>query len=147
MSKLNFSDYEFEKFGYMGVPPPTLNGGLYTGEPFDKDGLHRNFPQKPDTTEMLQSYLPLDAPMKARFMYPPTRQGNSFVEWRGLKKYTGTQTNHGVFNLYCAPCQKIEKRVDCDNLCEEDQNELSNYNTCIYRKENNDFNKYAYIDY
>jgi hypothetical protein len=148
MSKqLQFSNYDFEKFGYMPAPPPSLNGGLYNGQPFYKDSPYRNFPREPDTTEYLQNGLPDDAPLKARYMYPPTRQGNSFVEWRGLNKYKGTQTNHGVFNLYCAPCQKVEKRVFCDDLCKEDQNEFSNYSNCIERKENNDFDKYAYIDY
>ena len=31
MSTLQFSDYEFEKYGYMKAPQPKLNGGLYSG--------------------------------------------------------------------------------------------------------------------
>ena len=32
----------------MLPPPPSLNGGLYTGEPFMKDAPWRNFPATPD---------------------------------------------------------------------------------------------------
>ena len=33
MTSLTFSDYKYD--GYSQVPPRALNGGLYTGEPFD----------------------------------------------------------------------------------------------------------------
>lgn len=36
---------------------PTLNGGLYTGEPFAADAPWRNFPSRPDAVHMIQTNL------------------------------------------------------------------------------------------
>jgi hypothetical protein len=32
----------------QGIPPPSLNGGLYTGQPFADNAPWRNFPVPPD---------------------------------------------------------------------------------------------------
>ena len=144
MSKLNFANYEFEKFGYMQPPKPSLNGGLYTGEEFHRDAKYRNFPITPDATQYIHSNLPNDAPFKSRYMYPATRKGNSFVEWKGLTKYEGTSQNNGPYNIYCLPCEPVSKKCDCSDLCPKDQTELCNKNNCINPSEPNMFNKYYY---
>ena len=38
-------------------PPPTLNGGLYTGEAFAPDAPWRNFPATPDAVYLTQVNL------------------------------------------------------------------------------------------
>jgi len=88
MSTLQFSDYEFEKYGYMKPKPPALNGGLYSGEPFN--GAHGNVPVPADgeymTTQNLKS---ANGPIESLFHYPGyTRPGNNKQELPGTKQYS-----------------------------------------------------------
>jgi hypothetical protein len=39
------------------IPPPSLNGGLYTGEPFATNAPWRNFPATPDAGYMVHVNL------------------------------------------------------------------------------------------
>jgi hypothetical protein len=48
----DYGDYCFEKFGYMGVPPPSKNGGLYTGEEFAKGAQYADVKVTPDAFYM-----------------------------------------------------------------------------------------------
>ena len=145
--KLEFGEYNFDKYNYMPVPPPSLNGGLYTGEPFKKDAPYRNFPVLPDASVYLQENLSngTNAPNAAKFMYPATRVGNSYVDWKGLKKYSGTSTNWGPYNMYCAPCENTTKACFCDDICPHHQTELCNKQNCVDRKNKQVFNKYYYL--
>lgn len=147
MSKLQFASYEFEKYGYTQPPEPSLNGGLYTGEPFQKGAPHANFPVTPDTTVYLQTNLQngTEAPNEARYMYPPSRQGNSHVEWKGLNKYEGTAINSGPYNIYCGPCTPQEKQCFCEDICPKDQTKLCNKENCVNKTPKNYFSKYYYI--
>ena len=119
-SKLEFSKYDFESQGYQPVPPPSLNGGLYTGEPFDYNAPWANIHIDPDATEYMYNNLRRGniPPPNARLQYPATRPGNSQVEWRGLSKFEGTHVNWGPHNIYCAPCEaKTDRRCFCEDIC------------------------------
>jgi hypothetical protein len=144
-TKLQFADYEFEKFGYMKPPLPSLNGGLYTGEEFHHNAPYRNFPVSPDSTTYIHKNLPDDTPEKARFMYPATRKGNSFSHWKGLKRYEGTAQNYGPHHIYCIPCKNKPAKCECDTLCPNAQTHLCNFKNCLKTKEPNMFNKYYYL--
>lgn len=141
---LAFSAYKFTD--YTPPPRPSLNGGLYTGEAFN--GPHGNVPVTPDTTTYLNENLPADAPTAARYMYPPTRTGNSRVEWRGLKPWEGTPKNWGPHNIYCAPCTPPEKaQCYCDEVCPKTQTPHCNKENCRARpaEPKRWFSKYAYL--
>ncbi len=79
------------------IPPPSLNGGLYTGEPFAKGAAWANFPATPDADYMTHFNLKsANPPTEALVQYPGgPRPGNN------------VQTMPGVdLTRYCnlAPC-------------------------------------------
>ena len=88
MSTLQYSDYEFEKYGYMKPKPPALNGGLYTGEKFN--GAHGNVPVQADAEYMItQNLASANPPIEGRFHYPGyTRPGNNKQNLPGTKQYS-----------------------------------------------------------
>jgi hypothetical protein len=88
MSSLQFSDYEFEKYGYMKPKPPSKNGGLYSGEEFK--GPHRNIPVIADSEYMITENLKsANGPIEGLFHYPGyTRPGNNKQELPGTKQYS-----------------------------------------------------------
>lgn len=151
--KLGFMDYDFERYGYMEAPPPSLNGGLYTGEPFYQDAPYRNFPVSPDTNTYIEKNLKNgnDPPEHALHMLPPTRRGNSYVDWSSLQKYEGTVQNWGGFNMYCpALCIRPEQRCHCDQVCPNQNYKHCNSKNCIRKKNEAEkpsetFRKYAYF--
>ncbi len=146
--KLEFGNYDFEKVGYQPVPKPSLNGGLYMGETFYKDAPWANIHIDPDSTVYINENLKRgnEPPYLAVWQYPPTRKGNSYSEWKGLKKYEGTRTNYGPYNIYCPPsCPPRPDNCICDELCPNAQTELCNKNNCVDKKITNGFSKYYYI--
>jgi len=60
-------------------PPASLNGGLYTGEPFAKGAPWANVPVLPDSGVYSFTNLPTSAPRLAKYMLPGggIRPGNS----------------------------------------------------------------------
>jgi hypothetical protein len=72
MAATNSSSYEHP-------PKPTLNGGLYTGEPFAPNAPWRNFPIEPDAGVYAFGNLRGIAPEAALYMLPGggLRPGNS----------------------------------------------------------------------
>jgi hypothetical protein len=87
---------------YQPPPPPTLNGGLYGGEPFPPNAPWRNFPQTPDAgyqqTITLRSAEP---PPLAPYHIPGggLRPGNNTpLLPQGLQQRAG-----GGLNLVCTP--------------------------------------------
>lgn len=66
---------------YAPVPPPSpsLNGGLYTGEPFQKEAPWGNVPITPDSGVIMFNHLPSSSPLEARYMMPGggIRPGNN----------------------------------------------------------------------
>lgn len=108
----------------MSIPPPPLNGGLYTGEPFLPNAPWRNFlviPTAPYLNHVnLRSANP---PLQALFQMQTTyRPGNSMEAMPGVPKFTGDK-NFGPFSsILCLPCiKKIEcscgYECDCKELC------------------------------
>jgi hypothetical protein len=57
------------------VPPPSLNGGLYTGEPFGPADPHRNFPAAPDAAYLTFHNLRSAAPPPDAVCQPPAGGG------------------------------------------------------------------------
>jgi len=88
MSTLQYSDYEFEKYGYMQPKPPALNGGLYTGEKFN--GPHGNVPVQADAEYLITKNLAsANPPIEGRFHYPGyTRPGNNKQNLPGTRQYS-----------------------------------------------------------
>ena len=71
----------------MSIPPPKLNGGLYTGEPFEENAPWANVPVIPDVDYMtfvnLRSANP---PPGAILQYPGyERKGNNYQSMPGVK--------------------------------------------------------------
>ena len=88
MSTLQYSDYEFEKYGYIQPKSPALNGGLYSGEKFN--GGHGNVPVKADIEDLtINNLKSANGPIEGLFHYPGyTRPGNNKQELPGTKQYS-----------------------------------------------------------
>lgn len=88
-SGLGYSDYDFEKTGYMPPPKPSLNGGLYTGKAFDKDAPWGNIPVTPDApvyTHLNLRSSSMKPHPEAYYQYPGhTRPGNNFLQTPGVE--------------------------------------------------------------
>lgn len=71
---------------YMPPPKPSLNGGLYTGEPFAKDAPWANVPVVPDVGYMIHYNLrSAQPPMDALTQYPGNnRPGNNYQPMPGV---------------------------------------------------------------
>jgi hypothetical protein len=100
MSSLQFSDYEFEKYGYMKPKPPAKNGGLYSGEAFN--GSHGNVPVPADveimTTQNLKSANP---PLEGIYHYSGyTRPGNNKQQLPGTKQYSNLHSFRCLSNVH-----------------------------------------------
>ena len=120
MTSLQFSDYEFEKYGYMKAPQPKLNGGLYSGEAFN--GAHGNVPVMADgeymTTKNLKSANP---PTEGLYHYPGyTRPGNNKQELPGTKQYSN------IHSFRCLSNKELLKRKNGINLLNGGSNGGSN---------------------
>jgi hypothetical protein len=85
------------EYSYIPAPRPTLNGGLYTGEPFAKNAPYANIPVVPDTEHIIHYNLrSANPPPEAITQYPgTTRPGNNFQNMPGVAKLSDTH------NLYC----------------------------------------------
>ncbi len=94
------------------IPPPSLNGGLYTGEPFHKNAGHANVPIIPDTGYMIHYALrSADPPTEALYQYPDGyRPGNNTPLMPGVQPFAG-----GKYGLLCqsAPRRKSDRPCDC----------------------------------
>jgi hypothetical protein len=67
-------------YSYAAPPAPVLNGGLYTGAPFQPDAPWRNFPAVPDGTYMTQVNLQSASPPPGALVQHQgsTRPGNNY---------------------------------------------------------------------
>lgn len=67
----------------IAAPPPSINGGLYTGEPFASDAPWRNFPSMPDASYAIQRNLLSAQPPPGAASQPPgtLRPGNSGFDY------------------------------------------------------------------
>lgn len=133
----NFSAYRQNEVGYIPPPKPSLNGGLYTGEPFKSDSLYKNFPVKPDAvymnTENLKSARP--SVPNVSFQFPDGfRPGNNLPDTQafGLSRYGN---EHSILCTHYQP----QTNVSCNSSanCESVQ--------CMKHMENKGFNKHYYV--
>ena len=84
-----------------GIPPPSLNGGLYTGEPFLANAPWRNFPARPDTVNLITVNLSSANPppgVTTQFPGGHTRPGNHTLN---IPRATYFSPEHA---MVCTPC-------------------------------------------
>lgn len=89
---------------YRGVPAPapSLNGGLYTGQPFEAGAPWGNVPIPPDAGMMaFNRNFPATAPPEARFMLPGggIRPGNNMPSLPSAVKHS----RRDELNAMCIP--------------------------------------------
>ena len=91
------------------VPPPALNGGLYTGRPFRQGAPWANAPVRPTLAAMTQTTLrSADAPTLALYQMPAmTRPGNNTDD-----AFQGVDRER--FNRIGLPCIACVERPDED---------------------------------
>jgi hypothetical protein len=94
------------------IPPPPLNGGLYTGEPFA--GPWRNHPALPDAGYLNHVFLQTAFPPPGAQHHVPgggLRPGNN-TPWlpRG-----SVATRQNELNVVCVPDDQQQRRRDRDN--------------------------------
>lgn len=101
---------------YMKEPPRSLNGGLYTGEPFVKNAPYGNFPLIPNTDYMTNINLrSANPPVEALYQYVGnTRPGNNFQENPGLINTQGANGFNKNHNFKCIPSKLIKPLTKCN---------------------------------
>jgi len=73
-----------------------VNGGLYTGEPFEKGAPWANIPIKPDVDFLVNKAWAGVAPPDALMQYPgATRPGNNYQQMPGVMAVGGVACNSG----------------------------------------------------
>lgn len=84
--------------GHVPPPAPSLNGGLYTGQPFETGAPWANVPATPDAGYLVHYALrSANPPPGAEVQYPAAiRPGNSYTEMHGARRVSGP------FPIYCA---------------------------------------------
>jgi len=113
-NSISLEDVERKQLPFVPPPQPKLNGGLYTGEPFQKGAPWANVPVIADVDYMthinLQSANP---PPQALYQYPGNvRPGNNFQHNTGLKQYEGDRGFEGKpYNFKCIPCEVTKPTV------------------------------------
>lgn len=98
-------------------PPPTYNGGLYTGVPFN--GPWGNIPQNPTTTNYINNNLrSANPPKESITMYPGThRLGNNYFPMTGVSTYKSCNNlNWGPYEMKCTKhggkIKSLKKRLN-----------------------------------
>lgn len=86
---------------YTPPPPPSLNGGLYTGEPFAPGAPWANVPATPDVSHMTAVNLKSARPPPGALTQfaGSIRPGNNYQEMPGVSMYSD---KHSM--LCSAPC-------------------------------------------
>lgn len=102
---------------FVPPPPPVLNGGLYTGEPFLEGAPWANIPVTPDVDYMTNVNLrSAEPPVQALYQYPGnTRPGNNYQANTGLIPFKGDRGfENATYNFSCIPCTAMkEQNADC----------------------------------
>eukprot|EP00877_Chromochloris_zofingiensis_P001655 jgi/Chrzof1/11490/UNPLg00422.t1 len=84
---------------YAQPPPPQLNGGLYTGQPFKADAPYRNYPVSPDVGTMIHDNLRSAEPPAEALMHYPSgghRPGNYPSALPGVSTYRTDKAAYGI---------------------------------------------------
>ena len=97
-----------KKESWSPVPPPMLNGGLYTGQPFIEGAPWANVPVRPTSSYMTNVALrsanpPIQAMFQLQSGYRPGN--NSDDPMPGIMGFVGDK-DFGPFNFPCLPCFK-----------------------------------------
>jgi hypothetical protein len=97
-------EYSFEKFGYMKVPEPSKNGGLYTGEAFAEGAAYGDVKVIPDAFYMNNVTLASANPPPGAMAQAvhQSRPGNNQQQVNNYKKYR---------NIYCQPTVKKDTPI------------------------------------
>ena len=112
------------------LPPPPLNGGLYTGEPFYENAPWRNFPVSPTSAYLNHVNLrSANPPVQAIFqMQQANRPGNtdSDPQMPGVARFVGDSKFGPFSSIMCMPCLKkvecsCENNCDCKSLCTQNK--------------------------
>jgi hypothetical protein len=103
---------------YVPAPPPSKNGGLYTGPEPPKSAPWAAIPVTPDADYMIHENLKsANPPAGALFQYPGNiRPGNNFQAFPGLTPFLGNKS-FGPFNFMCAPCTSAPATYDKNMWC------------------------------
>jgi hypothetical protein len=104
-------DVESKQLPYVPPPPRAHNGGLYTGEPFQKDAPWANVPVIPDVDYMTHVNLrSANPPPQALYQYQGnTRPGNNYQANTGLTPYVDSERFDGKpYNFSCVSCTNIK---------------------------------------
>jgi hypothetical protein len=99
-SSLKFGEYNFDKYNYIKAPEPKKNGGLYTGEEFNRNKNYGNFKTINDVDFLMGHNLKSAlGPDEARFHYPGyTRPGNNYQQSPGLVKVSKEHNIYAISN-------------------------------------------------
>lgn len=98
----------------LNLPPPSLNGGRYTGEAFHKDAPWRNFPALPDAGYLNMIALrSANPPPGAQYQFPGggLRPGNN-TPVLPIEMTDASNRVRGL-NLVCVPSAPVGLN-DCD---------------------------------
>ena len=89
----------------QGIPARSLNGGLYTGEPFKANAPWANVPVVPDAAYMIHYNLrSANPPPEALLHYPGTvRPGNNEPVYDGITRLGGVNQNCAAPDITTAP--------------------------------------------
>lgn len=110
-----------DKNTWSPVPPPALNGGLFTGQPFQEGAPWANVPVRPTSAYITNVALrSANPPVQALFqLQSGFRPGNNSDDMMpGVVAFTGDK-NFGPFNFACVPCfkpVKIEQKSPCEKI-------------------------------
>jgi hypothetical protein len=107
LNGLTYAPYEHDEFVYK----PMLNGGLFTGEPFQKDAPWKNFPTKPETGNLVYNNLAsANPPPGAQYHYPSAnhRPGNNTPDLYGIEQCK---------SFYVIKDDSLLNKEDCRRVC------------------------------
>jgi hypothetical protein len=88
-----------------------LNGGLFTGEPFQKDAPWRNFPTKPETGDLInKNLISANPPPSGVYHYPSAnhRPGNNTPFLPGIDECKG---------FFVINDKSLLNKEDCRQVC------------------------------
>ena len=100
-----------QTYSKLGIPPPSLNGGLYTGEPFHENAPHANIPIIPNTGYMIHYGLrSANPPTEALYQYPDNlRPGNNTPLMPGVSEFA-----NGKYGLLCQNSPRPKRNNSCN---------------------------------
>ena len=104
---LMYAPYTPIKYEYK----PMLNGGLFTGEPFQENAAWRNFPSKPETGHLVYHNLAsANPPPGGQYHYPSAnhRPGNNTPELFGIDECK---------TFYVIKDDALLNKEDCRKVC------------------------------